>query len=129
MGQPVDNKQIECPRCGQITAKKELCVDCLNQIIKTWGLANASYHRIYYLRHHYKLEIEAYALLVYDQKGKCKICKGPLTKVGGCRWRKKQCLGLICQRCNTALGYLGNSLTIVNRASRYLAGRLQDRHS
>lgn len=62
------------------------------------------------------------------QDNRCPICRAPLS------WEKRKCYaidhdhetdtirGLLCNRCNSGLGMLGDSLANVQRAVEYLEG-------
>lgn len=79
------------------------------------------------------LTSKAFDALLASQGGVCAICQGPPTG----RWKQfhidhdhaccsgnrscGQCVrGLLCDRCNSALGYLRDSPTVVSRALDYL---------
>jgi Recombination endonuclease VII len=74
----------------------------------------------------YGVTPEEFKCLRKKQKNKCAVCK---RKFGRTRWTKpridhchltKKKRGLLCNRCNMALGLLGDSKKIVSSALQYL---------
>lgn len=72
----------------------------------------------------YGLTVEDYDKAVLDQKGLCKICRRP--PVGKTRLsidhehRTKVFRGLLCDPCNTAIGFLQEQPELCRRAARYI---------
>lgn len=62
--------------------------------------------------------------MLEEQGGVCYICQGP--EIGGRRLAVDHChytgkvRGLLCARCNRAIGMLEDSLELVERAAEYL---------
>lgn len=86
---------------------------------------------IYNLKKRNKLSIEKYSEMVRLQNNLCKICKQPETKIDHrtkilCRLCVDHChvtgkiRGLLCARCNIALGCFDDSLDVVKSAAQYL---------
>ena len=110
--------------CSQCLTKKpsgnfRLCDLCRKQKRKT-GAA-----RLLYRVSQYGLTIEDYEKLLIKQDNKCAICKS--APCG--RWNQldvDHChttgnvRGLLCHKCNRALGLLGDDLKLVVRAASYL---------
>lgn len=116
---PILDVQLKwCSGCKQ---SKELSLFAKNQ---TWCRSCQASHRqkpevkqqhqdlmyAYRLKFRYNLTVEAYTLMLKEQQGVCKICKqlNPSNrrlavdhdhKTGSVR-------GLLCNRCNTAVGWL-----------------------
>jgi len=70
----------------------------------------------------YNLTAEEFTYMVMEQGGVCAICQNPATSslvvdhdhtTGGVR-------GLLCQKCNSGIGFLGDSLSTLERAVAYL---------
>jgi hypothetical protein len=85
--------------------------------VKRYGHAGAAFY------------IEKFA----EQKGLCKMCNKPETLVSNGRLENlsiDHChitgvlRGLLCRRCNTAIGYLNDDPVLVDRAAAYLRGEL-----
>lgn len=88
--------------------------------------------RVRRLFHKFRITQEEYDAILKAQKGKCAICKRPPHD-----YRKGVLLplsvdhdhktgkvrGLLCKRCNTAIGLLDDNLTLVKRAVVYLSGK------
>lgn len=83
---------------------------------------------IYHLKYKYKLEIEHYNSLLQEQNNSCAICK-TIFKIDN-KIKKKlfvdhnhdsgQIRGLLCQKCNSAIGLLQDSPEIIINAFNYL---------
>jgi hypothetical protein len=85
--------------------------------------------RAYWLRLYYGITLAQYAAMFKRQKGRCALC---LTKKVGQRRKKNLCVdhdhktgrvrGLLCFRCNRALGLFQDDPKILRRVLRYLKG-------
>lgn len=89
------------------------------------------YARARHLRRAYGLTVEDYAALMAAQQGGCASCGQPETEVDPRVNRVRQLAvdhchetgeirGLLCRKCNTALGLLGESLSVVEALAEYL---------
>jgi len=73
----------------------------------------------------YELSLEDYRAMEVRQNGLCKICGGPpkgkrqRLSVDHCHITGK-IRGLLCNKCNTGIGMLGDDLRILKRAMTYL---------
>jgi Recombination endonuclease VII len=76
----------------------------------------------------YGITIEQYNVLYAKQKGRCAICEKKKPKcrlyVDHCHLRKF-IRRLLCQKCNSGLGFFGDDLRLVRRAAAYLAWALK----
>ena len=87
----------------------------------------AAYTRTSRLRKTYGLERREYDALLQSQGGVCAICKtsSPLGK-GPNSWKVDHChktgktRGLLCNRCNCALGQFKDNIESIKRAIEYL---------
>ena len=84
--------------------------------------------------HRFRLTWEQYTALLAEQGGLCAVCKKPETDNGKfklsvdhdhacCKGRHScgKCIrGLLCNRCNRALGLLGDSLALLDACRIYL---------
>jgi hypothetical protein len=79
--------------------------------------------RKYALRRNYGLTPEAYEAMLKAQGGKCAICRRPPEKrkhaVDHCH-KTNTIRGLLCHRCNRALGYLDDDPLRLRAAISYL---------
>src|SRR5262245_54369045 len=85
-------------------------------------------HREEHLKNRYGITQAEYDRLLASQKGGCALCGAPFatkTKmplhVDHCR-ETGRIRGLLCTRHNQALGLLGDTVTSLERALRYLKG-------
>lgn len=83
-------------------------------------------HRKHYYRFHYGLELEQVEALFNDQNGQCAICKHALV-LGGKSGAKvdhdhvtNRVRGILCSRCNTALGSFRDDTNVLAAAISYL---------
>lgn len=83
-------------------------------------------YRNWVLKRNYGIDVEAYDLMLWMQDGACRICKS--VKPGG-RWGKfhvdhchttGRVRGLLCSRCNVAVGLLADCTDNLARATDYL---------
>lgn len=77
--------------------------------------------RAKYLMDNFKLTIEKWQKIWDYQGGLCAICKRPLKKANTDHDHVSGlCRGLLCPRCNRALGRFGDSLILIRAALEYL---------
>lgn len=90
------------------------------------GLPLALARRLAYYKKTYNLSADAYKHLYDTQKEKCAIChKRELLLVDHCH-RTGKVRGLLCNSCNTALGFLRDDPSIAREASLYLERNKQN---
>lgn len=88
-------------------------------------------HRAKHLRNKYGISTEKYKELFDKQNGVCAICGLPETS----RWRgivrhlpvdhdhtTGEIRGLLCTKCNSGIGHLGDDPNLLHRAILYLVG-------
>ena len=85
------------------------------------------------LLHRFKLTTDAYDQQFVHQRGLCAICEKPeeaLDAKGRVKWLSVdhshstgELRGLLCYKCNTGLGKLGDSITVLKSAIKYLEER------
>jgi len=96
----------------------------LETLPPSWAQLRAAY-RLYGLAHDDYLRMHA------EQRGLCSICKSPGSRETGSQRRSKglcvdhchetgRVRGLICSRCNTAIGMLDNSAANMRAAAEYI---------
>lgn len=77
-------------------------------------------YKKYSLRHHYGMTLAEWDALFSKQRGACSICRRPRPLcVDHCHSSGK-IRGLLCRKCNSALGMLDDSIELVRRAVKYL---------
>lgn len=99
------------------------------EAVRRWRERNPTGHRRPHLRRRYGIELEAYEALFAAQRGRCAICGRRDSDVV----KKVLCVdhvagtslirGLLCSRCNSAIGLLDHDPERLGRAIDYL-GRL-----
>lgn len=76
-----------------------------------------------HLKHKYGITLQDYDNLYAQQEGKCGICGVDVTHTSGyvdhCHITGK-IRGILCQKCNTGLGMLGDTLQALQKATQYL---------
>lgn len=79
-------------------------------------------NRAKHLKNTYNITAEEFTYMVMEQGGVCAICQNPSTSslvvdhdhtTGAVR-------GLLCQKCNSGIGFLGDSLKGLEKAINYL---------
>lgn len=86
--------------------------------------------RVAFIKRKYGVSMEWYAAKLDEQGGKCAICGASENPKGGVRPTENFCVdhdhetgaarGLLCHKCNTAIGSLGDSVVGVQKAIDYL---------
>jgi hypothetical protein len=75
------------------------------------------------LLYKYNLTIEQYEMMIESQSGVCAICSNPPGMRGFCidhDHKTGLVRGLLCNKCNSALGLFGDSIRILAAAIVYL---------
>lgn len=78
--------------------------------------------REYNLRHIYNISLQEFERLARGQNYKCAICSAipQLLHVDHCH-KKGTIRGLLCQKCNTGLGFFLDSTKLLKKATIYLS--------
>lgn len=88
-------------------------------------LYTKNYGKNYYLKNKYGITVEIYDSLLKSQDNRCAICNRHISEIksnlvidhnhttGAVR-------GLLCSRCNTGIGQLGDSVDLLEKAIQYL---------
>ena len=86
-------------------------------------------NRKHNLKSKYGITPEDYDRMLAEQGGRCKVCMTDepgsrgIFVVDHCHETGKN-RGLLCSKCNTAIGQLGDDVTMLERAIMYLKGEL-----
>lgn len=131
-----------CKHHGELTSvgvythkgrKDLLCRTCVKESIKKCKAKKGDYQLSYYIKNSgIKFSKEEYAQLLNKQNNLCAICKKPESiilvsthtkpkrlAIDHCHTTKK-IRGLLCQKCNTAIGAFGESIEVLQSAIEYL---------
>lgn len=110
----------------------------LNEKNKAWQRANPEKVRLYQkrsiernpnrlvnnrLKSEYGISLKDYERMYLEQSGVCLICDNPCKLGKLCvdhDHETKKVRGLLCRKCNTAIGLLGDKVKLVQRAVTYL---------
>lgn len=105
------------------------CKKCSGETRKEWRHRQFKPNRKYDLKKQHGITPEDYAVILREQKGVCAICSEPETRI----LRGKVCAlsvdhdhetnkirGLLCSRCNVALGMFRDRPKLLKRAYDYL---------
>lgn len=114
----VRNKQTE--------KRHSACKECDKARVKARHKANPDRTKNNDLKRNYGITLQEHQQMFENQNGVCAICKNP----GDGRW-KKLCVdhchttgkvrGLLCKRCNIALGEVGDNISTLQKMIEYLA--------
>jgi hypothetical protein len=102
-----------------------------NEYMREYRKKNPLRFRNYVLKSRFKITAEEYEKLLLDQNGQCAICSKAET--ANCNWTSKTRMlaidhchvtgkirGLLCGKCNTGLGLLNDSETLLENALKYI---------
>lgn len=81
-----------------------------------------SMERVRQLRYHYGISADEVARMMKEQGGKCKICLSTPSDtlvVDHCH-ESLIVRGLLCRKCNAAIGFMNDDIKLVRRAVAYL---------
>jgi hypothetical protein len=103
------------------------CKSCKITKTKTWANANKEkmirYNTKSKLKNRYGIEINQYDSMLIAQNNLCAICNQSQTRrnlaVDHCH-QTNRVRGLLCDKCNLALGMINDDLNIVESIKRYL---------
>ena len=116
-----------CARCGELRPlerfepRRRVCRDCVNAARRASG--RRSYTSERHRRYTYGLRDDEYRSMVARQGGRCAVCARltrPLYVDHDHRTGKLR--GLLCDRCNRAIGHLQDSPGVCRAAAEYLRG-------
>ena len=87
-----------------------------------WVKNNRDKAQINQRHHRYGLSQEVYDQILKNQLGRCAICQEGFKKTPHVDHDHKtdKVRGLLCRRCNTGIGQLGDNLQVLRQATAYL---------
>lgn|SRR5574337_1184363 len=114
----IDKEESEFDRrSNRKRGYKSKCKKCSKEV----AVYKAKNIRDYHLKKKYGISLEEYEILYSSQKGECAICSEgfPLLYVDHCHVENK-IRGLLCMKCNTALGLFRDDISIMKKAIKYV---------
>ena len=104
------------------------CKECSSKIQKKIYSKDPEKYLSYNLKHNYGMSLAEYRLLESQQEGLCIICGDAPSGASGSGQRLHvdhnhqtgKIRGLLCSRCNTALGLFREDVSIISEAIAYL---------
>jgi hypothetical protein len=110
-------------RTGRSTGTSR-CKACLSEVQKAKGTSPS--RRDWHLQRRYSISLVDYERLLTAQGGACAICDGPPAMAGGPYYQVDHdhttgaVRGLLCGKCNMALGYAQDDVARLRRMIAYL---------
>ena len=113
-----------CPDC-----KKEWAQDNPEKIKAAWKKhrkQNPEYNKEYKLRTRFGMSLDDFNNILSRQNYSCAICKSKTPKRKNSGWIVDHChttgkvRGILCHPCNVAIGFLEDSVEILDNAKEYL---------
>lgn len=100
------------------------CKICHNKKMKLWNKKHPFYSRNSNLMKNYGITSDDYDKMLKEQNNVCKVCNGPAMGKG--RYHVDHChktgkiRGLLCHKCNVALGMVQDNIEHLNKLIVYL---------
>lgn len=131
-----DGHHSHCKECHKAKGREyrndPIRRDLLNERSRKWRLDNPEkakkFQRNAYYKNMYGLTLDDYTEMFDNQNGLCAICN-----TGNSSWGKLavdhchisgKVRGLLCFNCNTSIGKMNDSPSLLRKAANYLEGRL-----
>lgn len=117
-----------CKSCSNVLSKERNATPKAQQQRKQQYQRDKRQRRDYLLRKSFDISIEEYEQMLQRQGGMCLICQKPeqsnkTLAVDHCHTTGRV-RGLLCGKCNPAIGFLGDDVQIAERIISYLKGEL-----
>ena len=114
-----------------ISGRRPTCADCSREYQRDWRNSEGSHkewhkkhprkYKEYALKHNYGLSLDEYDRLLAEQNNRCAICKEVMDKICVDHDHSTGVVrGLLCNHCNLALGYVKDSVLIIDEMRKYL---------
>lgn len=89
--------------------------------LREWRAKNGEHARNHRYKAKFGISLETYERMFLEQKGLCAICNKAMKRlcVDHCH-NTKQMRGLLCHKCNMALGGFNDSVELLKAAIKYL---------
>lgn len=126
--QPLDNFYPKRGSRLKEGYRRSTCKSCCNKETISWQKNNPDklkeIKRRTKLLSKYNLTLDEYNQMYFDQKGLCKLCLNPHFRrplnVDHCHATGK-IRGLLCDKCNLALGLINDDIDLLDRMKEYLS--------
>jgi|WetSurMetagenome_2_1015567.scaffolds.fasta_scaffold06167_8 hypothetical protein len=125
---PLDKYKIVFDSKRNKAYRRNYCNKCRTNKARNWRYKNPDKLRAMELKRHYHITVIEYNNLLVKQGGKCAICGtiDPSPKNYFCVDHNHitgVVRGLLCPRCNVAIGYFLDNYKNCQKAARYLKGK------
>ena len=100
--------------------RQKVCDPCLEAILDIYEEQGGA-NRAARAAAKYGIEQERFFRLLMEQGGRCAICDRDQTLVVDHDHVTEEVRGLLCAKCNTAIGLLSESPKVIEAAGRYLS--------
>ncbi len=103
--------------------------ECLAKSKEKWGKLNTEERYAVRLKLAFDMSLEEYRAMFAKQNGLCAICVN--NSIGGvdhCH-TTGEIRGLLCNRCNSGIGFFGDDITIMEKAIAYLCSHRKSTHT
>jgi hypothetical protein len=89
--------------------------------VREWEKENPDKHKNQILKRNYGITVDQYNKMISDQDNKCLICKINMLNpcVDHCH-KTGMVRGILCRKCNQAIGFLNDSPANCESAAKYL---------
>ena len=120
-----DGMRTECKSCRRARVSQEQRLADIERV-KGYKRKTFRSRQNTHLKWAYGIDLAAYEALLHKQGGVCAICQKPEVKKNATRLcidhnhQTGEIRGLLCHKCNSAIGKLGDSPALVAAALRYL---------
>lgn len=121
-----DGLGYKCKPCDLKTSQLYVANNKEKVRLRRREYRNANKERISIKKNRAKCSLEEFSKLFIEQKGRCKICNTHQDElkrriaIDHCHETGK-IRGLLCDRCNRAIGLLKDSIELLNNAANYLS--------
>jgi hypothetical protein len=118
-------KQLQCKKCNveYATAWRNRNRQTVREYARKWDALNPGKKKSQFLKSKYGITIQVFEQMAQAQEGKCDICrKTPQgTLYVDHSHKSGKVRALLCNKCNTALGFMDEDIDRFLSAANYLA--------
>jgi hypothetical protein len=123
---PIDNFRLQAKNGKNKNYRRTYCLPCDREYER---VNRRDYRKNWQLKNHYGITLEQYKEMLKEQNGLCAICGNPETdKIGETLstlavdhdHETGRVRGLLCKKCNTAIGLFFENIDTIKKAIKYL---------